>query len=116
MTGEHILGERVAALEARIREQADMLRQVTGLLRNQATLAARVDNAREDIRELAARVEQLDRDFTTALEGERRERQAGQEARLKENKSNRTLIVVAAIGLCGTFISSLAVVLSVVLL
>jgi uncharacterized protein YlxW (UPF0749 family) len=103
--------ERMATLEERVRSQGEMLRALSRLSQNSAEMGVELRNAREDIGDLSARVEQLSK----TLEREQTARRDGQEARLRESKTNRTLIAVAAIGLFGTFLSSLAAVLVVVM-
>jgi hypothetical protein len=101
--------ERMATLEERVRSHGEMLRALSRLSQSNAEMGVELRNAREDIGELSARLEEL----AKTLQAEQRARRDGQEARLRESKANRTLIAVAAIGLFGTFLSSFAAVLVV---
>jgi hypothetical protein len=103
--------ERIATLEERVRSHGEMLRALSRLSESNAEMGVELRNAREDIGDLSARVEQL----AKTIEHEQHARRDGQEARLRESKANRTLIAVAAIGLFGTFLSSLGAVLVVVM-
>jgi hypothetical protein len=108
--------------QEQIRNHTDDLRLYAPLIAEQAAMRATVSHMANDLSALARQntemrqaQEKVASELERRLEKESEERRAGQEARVKESRQNRTLLWVAAIGLLGSFLSSLALVIAAVM-
>jgi hypothetical protein len=108
--------------QEQIRNHTDDLRLYAPLIAEQAAMRATVGHMANDLSALARQntemrqaQEKVASELERRLEKESEERRAGQEARVKESRQNRTLLWVAAIGLLGSFLSSLALVIAAVM-
>jgi hypothetical protein len=102
---------RIARLEQRADDLATDVRTFAPLVRSQAVMEEQLKRLHEDVDRLA----DAQRAILTRLDEEREARDAKERERLKESRTNRTLLWVACIGLTGTFLSSAAVVVAAVL-
>lgn len=104
------LGERVSALEARLESLQTAVNAVGSLDRAQAVMERGMRDFDQDLLELRRSVAAID----GKIDAEKDERIKGQQKREREQKANRTLIVVAVIGFLGTFLSSMLAAAAVV--
>lgn len=102
---------RIARLEQQTKDLEIDVRTFAPLIESQAVIKERVGRLKEDMDALAS----AQREIITRLDKEKKERDDMELARLRDQKTNRTLLWVAAIGLVGTFFSSTAVVIAAVL-
>jgi hypothetical protein len=112
----------MSTIQEQVRNHTDDLRLYAPLIAEQAAMRATMSHMANDLvaltrnqTEMQHQQERVAEDLKARLEQEAKLRQEGQEARAKESRANRTLLIVAAIGLLGSFLSSLALVVAAVL-
>jgi hypothetical protein len=112
----------MSTIQEQVRNHTDDLRLYAPLIAEQAAMRATMSHMANDLvaltrhqAEMQHQQERVAEDLKARLEQEAKLRQEGQEARAKESRANRTLLIVAAIGLLGSFLSSLALVVASVL-
>jgi regulator of replication initiation timing len=112
-----ILEQDVSALKQQVSDTVEDVRVFSPLIATQsemrATLAhlvADLSSMRVQIAHLEERIAEETRLRKEQHEQDRREREQGQQDRAKEDRTNRTLLWVAAIGLVGTLLLAIAAV------
>jgi hypothetical protein len=117
-----ILEQDVSALKQQVSDTVEDVRVFSPLIAAQsemrATLAhlvADLSSMRMQISHLEERIAEETRLRKEQHDQDRREREQGQQSRAKEDRTNRTLLWVAAIGLVGTLLLAIAAVVGAVL-
>jgi hypothetical protein len=117
-----ILEQDVSALKQQVSDTVEDVRVFSPLIAAQsemrATLAhlvADLSSMRLQLAHLEERIAEETRLRKEQWDMERRDREQGQQSRQKEDRTNRTLLWVAAIGLAGTLLLAIAAVVAAVL-
>lgn len=112
----------MSALKAKVEDTMEDVRAFAPLIAAQAEaratmghIVADLTSMRLQIAQLEERIAQETRDRKEQAEQDRKDREKGRADRAKEDRTNRTLLWVAAIGLCGTLLLAIAAVVGAVL-
>jgi hypothetical protein len=116
------LEQDMSALKQQVKDTVDDVRAFAPVIAAQAETRATMAHFGADLaaiqRQLAHledRIAEETRARKAEAERDREARQRGQDERAKESRTNRTLLWVAAIGLCGTLLLAIAAVVAAVI-
>jgi regulator of replication initiation timing len=117
-----ILEQDVSALKQQVSDTVEDVRVFSPLIAAQSEMRATIAHLVADLSSMRLQLAHLEERIAeeTRLRKEqhdqdRREREQGQQSRAKEDRTNRTLLWVAAIGLVGTLLLAIAAVVGAVL-
>jgi chromosome segregation ATPase len=105
------LEQRVSALDQQMTDTVQDVRMFYPLVAGQDVLREKLERMSKDMESLTRQIDEI----RETLKQERYDREQGQQARAREDRTNRTLLWVAAIGLIGTLLLAIAAVVGAVL-